>query len=71
MPKLSARREQGHHIPNEGGDTMSQRQVSKAYEQYRLCIETGMYALAREIYEQTIAAAPVSMLKVAIYDYHV
>ncbi len=50
---------------------MSQRQVSKAYEQYRLCIETGMYALAREIYEQTIAAAPVSMLKVAIYDYHV
>ena len=48
---------------------MSQRQVSTAYEQYRLCIETGMYALAREIYEQTIETAPMSMLRVAIYDY--
>lgn len=48
---------------------MSQRQVSKAYEQYRLCIETGMYALAREIYEQTIETAPMSMVKTAIYDY--
>lgn len=50
---------------------MSQRQVNKEYELYRLCIETGKYDLVQEIYEQTIAAAPVSMLKVAIYDYHV
>lgn len=50
---------------------MSQRSISAAYELYRLCIETGRYALARKIYEQTIAAAPVSMLKVAIYDYYI
>ena len=48
---------------------MSQRTISAAYEQYRLCIETGKYALAQEIYEQTIAATPVSMLKTAIFDY--
>ena len=50
---------------------MSQRQVSKEYELYRLCIETGKYDLAREIYEQTISTAPASMVKTAIYDYHV
>lgn len=48
---------------------MSQRTISAAYEQYRLCIETGKYDLAQEIYERTISAAPVSMLKTAIYDY--
>ena len=48
---------------------MSQRTISVAYEQYRLCIETGKYDLAREIYEQSIATAPVSMLRVAIFDY--
>ena len=48
---------------------MSQRQVSKEYELYRLCIETGKYDLAQEIYEQTIALAPMTMLRVAIYDY--
>ena len=48
---------------------MSQRSISTAYEQYRLCIETGKYDLARKIYEQTIALAPMSMLRVAIYDY--
>lgn len=48
---------------------MSQRQVSKEYELYRLCIETGKYDLARKICEQTIETAPMSMLRVAIYDY--
>lgn len=48
---------------------MSQRSISAAYALYRKYIEAKQYTLAKCTYKQYLAAAPVSMLRVAIYDY--
>ena len=50
---------------------MSQRNISAIYSLYRKYVEQGSYILARGIYERYLSTVPISMLKVAIYDYHV
>ena len=50
---------------------MSQRNISAIDSLYRSYIEQGKYDLAKTTYERYLDTIPVSMLKVAIYDYHV